>query len=233
MVSPRDLALLLAPVMHRAIPSASVETPVSPRRSIPYKRLMDIAGATVLLILLTPLMALIALLVRQSGPGIIFAHTRVGRDGRLFPCYKFRTMLPNAQAVLDHMLATQPHLRAEWQRDFKLKDDPRITRIGHFLRKYSLDELPQFWNVLRGDMSLVGPRPVIPTELDRYGAEAASYLAVRPGVTGLWQVSGRNDIEYAERVELDAAYVTQQCLLLDLTILFRTVTVVFQRRGAY
>lgn len=197
------------------------------------KRLIDVTGAITLLIAFAPLLALIALLVRLSGPEILFAHTRVGRDARLFPCYKFRTMLPNAQAVLDQILAEQPALRAEWERDFKLKNDPRITRIGHFLRKYSLDELPQFWNVLRGDMSLVGPRPVVPDELRRYGTRAAAYLAVRPGVTGLWQISGRNDIEYAERVEMDAAYASRQSLLLDLTILFKTVAVVFQRRGAY
>ena len=197
------------------------------------KRLMDVIGAVSFLIVFAPLITLIALLVRLSGPGIIFAHTRVGRDGRLFPCYKFRTMVPDAQAVLDRLLAEQPALRAEWERDFKLKDDPRITRIGHFLRKYSLDELPQFWNVVRGDMSLVGPRPVVPDELRRYGARAPVYLAVRPGVTGLWQVGGRNDVDYAERIDMDSTYVAKQCLLLDLSILFKTVAVVFQRRGAY
>ncbi|MGB7396961.1 MAG: sugar transferase [Candidatus Macondimonas sp.] len=197
------------------------------------KRLMDVTGAVSFLIVFAPLIALIALLVRLSGPDIIFAHTRVGRNGRLFPCYKFRTMVPDAQAVLARLLVEQPALRAEWERDFKLKDDPRITRIGHFLRKYSLDELPQFWNVVRGDMSLVGPRPVVPDELHRYGTRAPVYLAVRPGVTGLWQVGGRNDVDYAERIDMDSTYVAKQCLLLDLSILFKTVAVVFQRRGAY
>ena len=234
MISPRDLVFFLAPAFHRSIATTSAEDRSPGQRpSRLIKRLVDLFGAVAAFILLAPLMALIALLVRLSGPGIIFAHTRVGQDGRLFSCYKFRTMLPNAQAILDRLLATQPDLRAEWERDFKLKNDPRITRIGHFLRKYSLDELPQFWNVLRGDMSLVGPRPVVPSELGRYGEQTAAYLATRPGITGLWQISGRNDIEYVERVALDAAYIRQQCLSLDLTILFKTVAVVFQRRGAY
>ncbi len=197
------------------------------------KRVMDVTGAVSFLIIFSPLIGLIALLVRLSGPGVIFAHTRVGRGGRLFPCYKFRTMVPDAQAVLDRLLVEQPALRAEWERDFKLKDDPRITRIGHFLRKYSLDELPQFWNVIRGDMSLVGPRPVVADELCRYGTKAPVYLAVRPGVTGLWQVGGRNDVDYAERIRMDSTYVAKQCLLMDLSILVKTVAVVFQRRGAY
>lgn len=203
------------------------------QRSPSLKRLMDVTGAVGFLVVFAPLFALIALLVRLSGPGVIFAHTRVGRGGRLFPCYKFRTMVPNAQAVLDRLLGEQPALRAEWEKDFKLKDDPRITGIGRLLRKYSLDELPQFWNVIRGDMSLVGPRPVVPDELRRYGKRASVYLAVRPGVTGLWQVGGRNDVDYAERIRMDSTYVAKQCLLMDLSILVKTVAVVFQRRGAY
>lgn len=197
------------------------------------KRTLDVIGASLLLILLAPLMGLIAILVRLSGPQVIFAHQRVGHCGKLFPCYKFRTMVPNAQEVLQRLLAERPDLRAEWERDFKLKEDPRITRIGGFLRKYSLDELPQFWNVLRGDMSLVGPRPIIAEEVNRYGQHVSVYLASRPGVTGFWQVSGRSDIEYDERVRMDQEYHHRQSLLTDVGILLKTVAVVIHRRGAY
>ena len=151
----------------------------------------------------------------------------------LFPCYKFRTMVPDAQLVLERLLADRPDLRIEWERDFKLKDDPRVTRIGKFLRKYSLDELPQFWNVLRGDMSLVGPRPIIADELKRYGRYADCYLAARPGVTGLWQVSGRSDVDYDHRVRLDREYIERRCVSLDIVIVFRTAWVVLRRKGAY
>lgn len=199
----------------------------------PGKRILDVIGASLLLILLAPLMALIAILVRLSGPQVIFAHQRVGHRGRFFPCYKFRTMVPDAPLVLQRLLAERPDLRAEWERDFKLKEDPRVTRIGGFLRKYSLDELPQFWNVLRGDMSLVGPRPIIAEEVSRYGQHASVYLALRPGVTGFWQVSGRSDIEYDERVRMDLEYHREQSLLTDVGILLKTVAVVIRRRGAY
>lgn len=142
-------------------------------------------------------------------------------------------MVPNAQFVLDRLLADRADLRLEWERDFKLKDDPRVTRIGKFLRKYSLDELPQFWNVLRGDMSLVGPRPIIADELKRYGRHADCYLAARPGVTGLWQVSGRSDVDYDDRVQLDREYIGRRSLAVDLAIVCKTAWVVLRRRGAY
>ena len=147
-----------------------------------------------LLLFLAPLLALVALRIRLAdGGGVIFAHTRVGRHGRLFPCYKFRTMVANSAEVLAELLARDPAARAEWARDRKLRRDPRITPIGRFLRKTSLDELPQLFNVVRGEMSLVGPRPVVPDELELYGEARIYYLQVRPGLTGLWQISGRND----------------------------------------
>lgn len=202
--------------------------------SMPFaKRAFDIVCSLALLLILAPVLAIVAALVRLSGPKILFAHPRVGQGGKIFPCYKFRTMVPDAQLVLDRLLTDRPDLRIEWERDFKLKDDPRVTRIGKFLRKYSLDELPQFWNVLRGDMSLVGPRPIISDELKRYGRYADCYMATRPGVTGLWQVSGRSDVDYAHRVQLDREYIGRRCVSLDLAIVFRTAWVVLRRKGAY
>lgn len=197
------------------------------------KRAFDMVGALTLLLVLSPLLAVVAVAVRLSGPRVFFAHSRVGEGGRIFPCYKFRTMVPDAQRVLDRLLEERPELRDEWQREFKLKDDPRVTRVGRFLRKYSLDELPQFWNVLRGDMSLVGPRPITVDELDRYGRHAYVYLATRPGVTGLWQVSGRSDLDYDHRIRLDREYVERRCLSLDFAIAFKTAWVVLRRKGAY
>lgn len=203
-------------------------------RAMPFtKRAFDMVGALTLLLVLSPLLAVVAVAVRLSGPRVFFAHSRVGEGGRIFPCYKFRTMVPDAQRVLDRLLEERPELRDEWQREFKLKDDPRVTRVGRFLRKYSLDELPQFWNVLRGDMSLVGPRPITVDELDRYGRHAYVYLATRPGVTGLWQVSGRSDLDYDHRIRLDREYVERRCLSLDFAIAFKTAWVVLRRKGAY
>ena len=157
---------------------------------------------------------------------MFFAHTRVGRHGRLFRCFKFRTMVPNAAEVLAELLARDPAARAEWARDRKLRNDPRITPIGRLLRKTSLDELPQLFNVLRGEMSLVGPRPVMPDELERYGEAQDRLSQVRPGLTGLWQISGRNDVDYERRVHLDAWYVRNWTFWYDILILFRTLLVV-------
>jgi Undecaprenyl-phosphate galactose phosphotransferase WbaP len=171
--------------------------------------------------------------VRADGGAALFGHTRVGQGGQVFQCLKFRSMVVDAKERLVHLLATSPQARAEWEKDFKLKNDPRINAIGHFLRRTSLDELPQLWNVLRGDMSLVGPRPVVQDELLRYGYDVSYYLQVRPGITGLWQVSGRNDVDYETRVYLDAWYVKNWALWNDIAILFKTVRVVFDRSGAY
>ncbi len=199
------------------------------------KRAFDLSAASLLLLFLAPLLALVALKIRLAdGGGVIFAHTRVGRHGRLFPCFKFRTMVANSAEVLAELLARDPQARAEWASDRKLRRDPRITGLGRFLRKTSLDELPQLINVVRGEMSLVGPRPVVPDELELYGEARIYYLQVRPGLTGLWQISGRNDIDYERRVGLDAWYVRNWTLWYDILILFRTLAVVpGKSSGAY
>ena len=197
------------------------------------KRAFDIVGAVALLLVFSPLMLVISLLLWMEGGSVIYRHRRVGRNGRMFDCLKFRTMVPNADQVLGELLEKRPELRAEWIRDHKLRDDPRVTAVGRFLRRTSLDELPQLWNVLRGEMSLVGPRPVVREELMRYGRNAAFYLSVKPGLTGLWQVTGRNDVSYRRRVVLDVYYIRKQNLLLDCYILFKTPSVVFGGGGAY
>jgi undecaprenyl-phosphate galactose phosphotransferase len=197
------------------------------------KRLFDIVGALALLVLLAPLFAYLIWRIWQTGGAPVFSHARVGRYGRPFGCLKFRTMVPDAERVLKRVLEADPAARAEWERDFKLKDDPRITRIGAFLRRTSLDELPQLWNVLKGEMSLVGPRPIIEEELERYGDQVGYYLETRPGITGLWQISGRNDTGYEDRVALDSWYVRNWSLWYDLVILVKTVRVVLRREGAY
>ncbi|MEO0972370.1 MAG: sugar transferase, partial [Pseudomonadota bacterium] len=172
-------------------------------------------------------------LIRLSGGPILFRQRRIGRRGEMFSCWKFRTMVPDAQQALQRVLDADPAARAEWQRDQKLRDDPRVTRIGNFLRRTSLDELPQLLNVLRGEMSLVGPRPVVKDELVRYGSRARYYLSVKPGLTGLWQISGRNDTSYSRRVALDVFYVKNCSLQFDIWILWRTVGVVLCGFGAY
>ncbi|MCS6892518.1 MAG: sugar transferase [Rhodovarius sp.] len=197
------------------------------------KRAIDILGAGLLLVLLSPLFLIIALLVRRDGGPAFYGHTRIGQDGRGFRCLKFRSMVVDSEARLQALLASDPAARAEWESTRKLRNDPRVTPIGRFLRSTSLDELPQLINVLRGEMSLVGPRPVTAAELSTYyGAAAAHYMSVRPGITGLWQVSGRSDTSYGQRVALDVAYATRPSLLTDLRILLRTPIVVLQRRGA-
>ena len=198
------------------------------------KRALDIIGAGVGLLLLAPFFLIVALMVRADGGPAFFAHQRVGRGGKLFGCLKFRSMVIDSQARLETLLASDPTARAEWEATRKLKNDPRITPIGRFLRSTSLDELPQLINVLRGEMSLVGPRPVQEAEIDRYyGASAAHYMAVRPGITGLWQVSGRSETSYESRVALDVSYVSRPSLLADLSILLRTPVAVLSRRGAH
>lgn len=197
------------------------------------KRVFDLIASILLLVVLSPLFAYLSWKIRQSGGGAIFGHVRVGQHGKLFRCLKFRTMVPDADKVLADLLASNPQARAEWERDFKLKNDPRITVIGAFLRATSLDELPQLWNVVRGEMSLVGPRPVIEEELQRYGDQVGYYLEAPPGITGLWQISGRNDISYDDRVELDCWYVRNWSLWYDLVVLVKTVKVVFRKEGAY
>jgi len=197
------------------------------------KRVLDVAGAVVLAVVFSPLIVTIVFLMRRDGTSVIYRHRRVGRGGEMFSCLKFRTMVPNADQILRGLLEKDPELRAEWIRDHKLRHDPRVTRLGRFLRRTSLDELPQLLNVLRGEMSLVGPRPVVREELLRYGQNVDTYLSARPGITGLWQVTGRNDTDYRRRVVLDTYYVHNQNLFLDVYILAKTTGVVLRGNGAY
>ena len=199
------------------------------------KRLLDLAGALALVAALLPALFVIAVLVKADGGPVLFAHERVGRGGRRFGCLKFRSMVVDSAERLQALLAADPEARAEWDATRKLKRDPRVTAVGRFLRASSLDELPQLLNVLRGEMSLVGPRPVQAAELAaHYGpAAAAQYASVRPGITGLWQVSGRSDASYDARVAMDLRYIARPTLLGDLRILLKTPAVVLRRRGAY
>ena len=197
-------------------------------------RAFDVAGALLVLILALPVMVLVALAVKLSGPGpVLFAHRRVGRNGRRFACLKFRTMAADADAQLRALLDRDPAARAEWQSCQKLRRDPRVTPIGRFLRRTSLDELPQVFNVLMGSMSLVGPRPIVESEIPRYGRHFAIYCQVRPGVTGLWQVQRRAETSYRRRVAFDVAFARARSLRLYLLILARTVPAVFAGKGAW
>lgn len=197
------------------------------------KRGFDMVVSLILLLLLSPLMLWITLLVRKDGGPAVYGHERVGQAGKKFKCLKFRSMIINSNEVLKQLLESDPQARAEWDKDFKLRNDPRITTIGHFIRKTSLDELPQLWNVVKGEMSLVGPRPIVTNELDRYGENVGFYLAAKPGLTGLWQVSGRNDVSYNRRVEFDVNYAKNWSFMNDVVILFKTVLVVLRKDGAY
>ena len=198
------------------------------------KRGVDIAASLAGLVLLSPVFLLVACLVRLTSPGnILFHQVRIGRDGRPFKLLKFRTMRPGAAEVFQEYLARDPKLRLEYSLYQKLERDPRLTRIGGFLRRSSLDELPQLWNILKGEMSLVGPRPFLPEQWPLYGRGAAACLRVRPGLTGLWQVSGRNRLSFAERAACDQDYLSRWSLWLDLEILARTPAAVLGRDGAY
>ncbi|MDG6894866.1 undecaprenyl-phosphate galactose phosphotransferase WbaP [Volucribacter amazonae] len=197
------------------------------------KRTMDIIGSITVITLLSPLLLIIYFMIKKDGGNAIYGHTRIGRNGKPFNCLKFRSMVVNSKEVLEHLLATNPIAKAEWDKDFKLKNDPRITSIGRFLRKTSLDELPQLFNVLKGEMSLVGPRPIVKEELARYQQDVDYYFMAKPGMTGLWQVSGRNDVDYETRVYFDAWYVKNWSLWNDIAILFKTIKIVLNRSGAY
>lgn len=195
-------------------------------------RLADLAYASTMLLITMPLMGVLAILVRVTSAGpVIFRQERIGRSGIAFDCLKFRTMHADSEERLVELLASDPDARNEWLRDHKLRADPRITRLGRLIRKTNLDELPQLLNVLNGTMSMVGPRPVVPTETIRYGEHILEVLSVKPGITGLWQVSGRNDLPYAERVALDLDYVAAKSAPRDLAIGFRTITTMITGRG--
>ena len=196
-----------------------------------FKRAIDVVGAGVGLILLAPMFLAVALLVKLDSPGpVLFAQTRVGRQGRLFRCWKFRSMFNDAEARKAELLANN---EMRGGTTFKMKRDPRITRVGRFIRKASIDELPQLWNVLSGEMSLVGPRPPVPQEVAEYTAWQRQRLAVKPGITCIWQVSGRSDIPFEQQVQLDLAYIRKRSLMLDIRLLLATVPAVLFARGAY
>ncbi|MEX9823097.1 undecaprenyl-phosphate galactose phosphotransferase WbaP [Raoultella planticola] len=197
------------------------------------KRLFDIVGSIAIITLLSPALMYILLKVKKDGGPAIYGHERIGKGGKAFKCLKFRSMVVNSKEVLEELLANDPCAKREWDATFKLKNDPRITSIGAFLRRTSLDELPQLFNVLKGEMSLVGPRPIITAELERYNEQVDYYLLSKPGMTGLWQVSGRSDVDYETRVYLDAWYVKNWSMWNDIAILFKTVGVVLKKDGAY
>ena len=196
------------------------------------KRFIDIIGSLSGLILLSPIMLIIAIAIKIEDPKgkVIFGHMRVGKDGKMFPCLKFRSMFANAEEMKKNFTEEQ---KREYAETFKLKDDPRITKVGNFIRKTSLDELPQLFNILKGDMTIVGPRPIVTDELAFYGENEEYYKAVKPGLTGLWQVNGRSDTTYDERVAFDMEYVTTRNTFKDLYIIFMTVLKVLKREGSY
>ena len=197
------------------------------------KRAFDLAGATLALVFLAPALLTIALLVKLTDRGpILYRHTRVGRQGERFECLKFRTMAMDAEERLARILLDDPHAAEEWQETQKLRNDPRVTAIGAFLRKSSLDELPQIWNVLLGDMSIIGPRPITRAELNRYGKDRRYYLLVRPGITGLWQVSGRSSTGYEKRIRYDREYLEEWSWLGEFWILLMTIPAVLNTRDA-
>ncbi|GLV15421.1 putative sugar transferase [Klebsiella quasipneumoniae subsp. similipneumoniae] len=197
------------------------------------KRAFDIFGSLAIIIVLSPLLLYISRKVKKDGGPAIYGHERIGKGGVPFKCLKFRSMVINSKEVLTALLESDPESKKEWDETFKLKNDPRITKIGGVLRRTSLDELPQLFNVLKGEMSLVGPRPIITAELERYNEEVEYYLLSKPGMTGLWQVSGRSDVDYETRVYLDAWYVKNWSMWNDIAILFKTISVVLRKDGAY
>ena len=197
------------------------------------KRSFDILFSILIILALSPLFLFICWKVKKDGGPAIYGHERIGKNGARFKCLKFRSMAVNSKELLEKLLERDAQAREEWEQTFKLKNDPRITRIGNLLRRTSMDELPQLFNVLRGEMSLVGPRPIIYEELERYEEQVDYYLMSKPGMTGLWQVSGRSDVDYETRVYFDAWYVKNWSMWNDIAILFKTVAVVLKRDGAY
>ena len=221
-------------IMNSGVDVAAVAATAKVPRGGASKRFFDIIVASALLFALLPLMLFVALVIFSSERGsVLYGHSRIGYKGRKFRCLKFRSMVPDADKVLAEHLSSSPTAKAEWDATQKLRNDPRITPVGRFLRTTSLDELPQLINVVRGDMSLVGPRPIVQAEVDRYGNHIHAYTSTRPGITGLWQVSGRSDVDYDRRVSLDTHYVSNWSLPGDLLILIRTVKVVFSQSGSY
>lgn len=195
-----------------------------------FKRLIDIVGSIAGLIILSPLLIIVSILIKLDSKGpIIFSHSRLGKNGDIIKIYKFRTMIQNADEVLKNLTSEE---KKEFQENFKLKHDPRITKLGRFLRNSSIDELPQLLNVLKGEMTAVGPRPIVPKELEKYGQHSDKLLSVKPGLTGNWQTSGRSETTYEERVQLDMNYIDNRNILMDIKICLKTVIVVFKQAGA-
>ena len=204
-------------------------------KHIPIKRGFDLLFSFMCLLIGAPVFLIIAVLIFLTSPGkVIYSHVRIGRGGKPFRCYKFRTMHSNADEVLKEILATNVQLHQEWEQTYKLQQDPRVTPVGSFLRKTSLDELPQFWNVLKGDLSVVGPRPVVKEEVDKYfSVKAYKILSIRPGLTGPWQVSGRNNTSYQTRIQLDEYYVEHHSFFLDMKLIAKTIPAMLSSKGAY
>lgn len=202
-------------------------------RSEPLFRLLDLTIGIVAVVVFGPLLIALAILIYVSNPGpIFFVQQRIGFNGKSFACFKFRTMVVDAQERLARLLEENPAARLEWERDHKLRNDPRITPLGRFLRKSSFDELPQFFNLINGTMSAVGPRPIVVAEITRYGRWFGDYCRVKPGITGLWQVSGRSDTTYRRRVALDVAYSRHRSIGLNLKIMLMTIPAVLAARGS-
>nr|MCR5064081.1 exopolysaccharide biosynthesis polyprenyl glycosylphosphotransferase [Treponema sp.] len=203
-------------------------------QSLFSKRVLDLILIALSAPFVLPVSVLIAILVKLTSRGpVLYGHKRVGKDGRTIKCWKFRSMVVNADQMLDKILAENPEMRNEWEKDRKFTNDPRVTKLGKFLRKTSLDELPQLWNILCGEMSFVGPRPVTESELDRYGKYSNFILSVKPGLSGMWQISGRSDTGYEERVTLDTYYIQNWSVWIDIWIIIKTFWVVLKGKGAY
>lgn len=206
--------------------------PVSPN-TFTAKRVFDIAAAGIGLVMVAPLLALVCLLIRlQDGGPAIFVHNRIGLNGRMFGCFKLRSMVPDARERLEALLERDPEARREWEETQKLTNDPRVTPLGRFIRASSIDELPQLVNVLRGEMSLVGPRPISSSERSKYGEYFGDYCSVIPGITGLWQISGRSDVSYGDRVQMDVAYARSRSFWGDVMIVLKTIPAVLLSKGA-
>jgi exopolysaccharide production protein ExoY len=202
--------------------------------NVDIQRPIDIGISLVAAIFLLPALVVIALAIwAYDGGPVFYGHTRIGWKGKAFRCWKFRSMAVDGDRILRDYIESNPEARAEWLKDHKLRNDPRITPIGRFIRASSIDELPQLWNVLVGEMSLVGPRPIVAAEIAKYGSVFAAYISCRPGITGLWQISGRNDVSYETRVALDLKYAQTRSVFLNLSIIFRTIPAVVSRRGSY
>ncbi|MBF8984604.1 sugar transferase [Lutibacter sp. B2] len=208
---------------------------IAERESYGYlvsKRLIDIIGSLIGLIALSPLFLIISIRIKLEDPkgAVFFGHKRVGENGEMFKCWKFTSMIHNAEEIMKNFTTEQ---KKEFAENFKLKDDPRITKIGNLLRKTSLDEFPQLWNILKGEMTLVGPRPIVTAELEKYGKYEENLKSVKPGLTGMWQVNGRSDTTYEERVMMDMQYISKRTLFLDVYLIFRTIVKVIKKEGAY